>query len=75
MVLRQFSRGLPFRHLPDQVNAAPWTVQLITQQRIGGTGRQTEAAMHTGLDELRRFLRELVLRMICGNLDEHGSIS
>ena len=40
-------RNLAFQHLLDQVNAATWAIQLITQQLVSGAGGRAKAAMHT----------------------------
>jgi len=40
-------RFCPFEHLFDEVDAAAWAVELVTQHLVGGAGGGAKAAMHT----------------------------
>jgi hypothetical protein len=56
MELGLFGRLVAFQDLLDQVDAAARSVELITEQLVGRTGRGAESAMHACTQDRFRLL-------------------
>lgn len=62
-----------FQHVLNELNAAAWTVEFVTQQHIGRTGRRADAAMDASAQLLFNRLEMRIGQLCSGEICSHRS--